>query len=223
MRNSRRRSLAFSTSLGASKHNIKQIGQNFFSSGRCYLFVYNLFMFCGFLYALIVMSLKYSADQEGFPAECWETVGNIFKFLHLLMFLEVHISCKHISYNTTSKVHSLCQVLNPLFGYTKGSVVEAAIQVSKEELYFFHVHSLLDSGDWKKHLDFCLDRQRAEDADKTCRFLPFHDLFCDRDIQVTSINFSLKTEDYQVPLLFRYPYYLLSINGHSFGLLTWFR
>ena len=27
----------------------------------------------------------------------------------------------------------------------------------------------------------------------------------------------------QVPLLFRYPYYLLSINGHSFGLLTWFR
>ena len=56
---------------------------------RCYLFVYNLFMFCGFLYALIVMSLKYSADQEGFPAECWKTVGNIFKFLHLLMYLEV--------------------------------------------------------------------------------------------------------------------------------------
>merc|ERR1712113_1015697 len=47
---------------------------------KCYLFVYNLFMFCGFLYALVVMSLKYSADQEGFPAECWETVGNIFKF-----------------------------------------------------------------------------------------------------------------------------------------------
>ena len=144
MRNSRRRSLAFSMSLGASKHRIEQIGQNIFSSGRCYLFVYNLFMFCGFLYALIVMSLKYSADQEGFPAECWETVGNIFKFLHLLMFLEVHISCKHISYNTTSKVHSLCQVLNPLFGYTKGSVVEAAIQVSKEESCFFHVHSSLD-------------------------------------------------------------------------------
>ena len=28
-----------------------------------YLFVYNLFMFCGFFYALTVMSLKYSADQ----------------------------------------------------------------------------------------------------------------------------------------------------------------
>ena len=64
------------------------------------------------------------------------TVGNIFKFLHLLMFLEVHISCKRISYNTTSEVHSLCQVLNPLFGYTKGSVLEAAIQVSKEEFMF---------------------------------------------------------------------------------------
>ena len=97
------------------------------------------------------------------------------------MFLEVRISCKRISYNTTSEVHSLCQVLNPLFGYTKGSVVEAAIQVSKGELCF---HSSLNSGDRTKHMDFCLDRQRAEDADKTCRFLPFHDLFCDRDIQV---------------------------------------
>ena len=64
---------------------------------RCYLFVYNLFMFCGFLYALIVMSLKYSADQEGFPAECWKTVGNIFKFLHLLMYLEVLLTSKHKS------------------------------------------------------------------------------------------------------------------------------
>jgi len=50
------------------------------------------------------------------------------------------------------------------------------------------------SGDWKKHLDFCLDRQRAEDADKTCHFLPFHDIFCDRDIQVASINFSRKDQ-----------------------------
>ena len=75
---------------------------------KCYLFVYNLFMFCGFMYVLVVMSLKYSADQETFPTKCWETVGNIFKFLHLMMYLEV---------------------LNPLFGYTKGSVVEAMLQV----------------------------------------------------------------------------------------------
>ena len=55
-------------------------------------------MFCGFLYALIVMSLKYSADQESFPAECWKTVGNIFKFLHLLMYLEVHEQVQELEY-----------------------------------------------------------------------------------------------------------------------------
>jgi len=132
---------------------------------KCYLFVYNLFMFCGFLYALIVMSLKYSADQEGFPAECWETVGNIFKFLHLLMFLEV---------------------LNPLFGYTKGSVVEAAIQVTGRNIWIF---ALIDS---------------------------------EPRMQTKPVVFYLFMT-YSVIEIFRYPYYLLSINGHSFGLLTWFR
>ena len=89
-RSFRKKSLAFSTSPGASNGNVQAtyIRIMLFVT-RCYLFVYNLFMFCGFLYALIVMSLKYSADQEGFPAECWKTVGNIFKFLHLLMYLEV--------------------------------------------------------------------------------------------------------------------------------------
>ena len=90
MKSFRKKNLAFSTSPGASNAYLQAIGQNnALFIGRCYLFVYNLFMFCGFLYALIVMSLKYSADQEGFPAECWKTVGNIFKFLHLLMYLEV--------------------------------------------------------------------------------------------------------------------------------------
>ena len=47
-------------------------------------------------------------EQEEFIPKAYETLGNIFKFLHLFMFLEV---------------------LNPLFGYTKGSVMEATIQV----------------------------------------------------------------------------------------------
>ena len=89
MRSFRKKSLAFSTSPGASNEMFRLYIRAMLFVTRCYLFVYNLFMFCGFLYALIVMSLKYSADQEGFPAECWKTVGNIFKFLHLLMYLEV--------------------------------------------------------------------------------------------------------------------------------------
>jgi len=132
---------------------------------KCYLFVYNLFMFCGFLYALIVMSLKYSADQEGFPAECWKTVGNIFKFLHLLMYLEV---------------------LNPLFGYTKGSVVEAALQVTGRNIWIF---ALIDS---------------------------------EPRMQTKPVVFYLFMT-YSIIEIFRYPYYLLSIYGHSLGLLTWMR
>jgi len=75
---------------------------------KTYLFCYNLFMFCGFLYVITIMVIRYMKEQEEFIPKAYETLGNIFKFLHLFMFLEV---------------------LNPLFGYTKGSVMEATIQV----------------------------------------------------------------------------------------------
>ena len=73
-----------------------------------------------------------------------------------------------------------CQVLNPLFGYTKGSVVEAALQVSIIQ----QSHNLFMAflGDWKKYLDLRLDRQRAKDADKACCLLSVHDLLYYRDI-----------------------------------------
>lgn len=44
-----------------------------------YLFCYNLFMFCGFLYVLVILSVRYMADQEVFPTKAWTTVGNVFK------------------------------------------------------------------------------------------------------------------------------------------------
>merc|ERR1711915_270943 len=65
-------------------------------------------MFCGFLYAMTIIIIKYIKEGDEFIPKAYETLGNIFKFLHLLMFLEV---------------------LNPLFGYTKGSVTEAFLQV----------------------------------------------------------------------------------------------
>ena len=73
-----------------------------------YLFCYNLFMFCGFLYVFIQLSRKYMEQQEEFLPKAFATVGDMFKFLHLLMFLEV---------------------LHPIFGYTKGSIMEVTIQV----------------------------------------------------------------------------------------------
>ena len=90
---------------------------------KLYLFSYNLLMLLGFAYALTLMSSSYLADPDHFPAECWSTVGDLFKVrvdqiyrhepnlnfkvLHVLMYLEV---------------------LNPLLGLTKGSVPTAMIQ-----------------------------------------------------------------------------------------------
>ena len=65
-------------------------------------------MFCGFLYIFILMTRKYMEQQEKFIPKAFATVGDMFKFLHLLMFLEV---------------------LHPIFGYTKGSILETTIQV----------------------------------------------------------------------------------------------
>lgn len=81
---------------------------------KLYLFCYNLFMFCGFLYAFILMSKRYYHEEEEFLPKAYETVGDIFKFLHLLMFLEV---------------------LHPIFGYTKGSIMEATFQVCGRNIW----------------------------------------------------------------------------------------
>ncbi|XP_023336938.1 very-long-chain (3R)-3-hydroxyacyl-CoA dehydratase [Eurytemora carolleeae] len=86
------------------------------SKRRIYLFCYNIFMFCGFLYAFLVLTLNYSKNPDEFVPKAFETVGGIFKFLQLLMILEI---------------------LNPLFGYTKGSVYEATIQVGGRLIFLF--------------------------------------------------------------------------------------
>jgi len=86
------------------------------SKRRIYLFCYNTFMFCGFLYAFLILTIKYSAEQDEFVPKAFQTVGNIFKFLQLMSILEV---------------------LNPLFGYTKGSLFEATIQVGGRLIWLF--------------------------------------------------------------------------------------
>jgi len=83
---------------------------------KLYLFFYNLSMFLGFAYALAVMSGSFLANPDVFPTECWSTVGSFFKVMHVLMYLEV---------------------VNPLFGLTKGSVPTAMIQVSGRNLFLW--------------------------------------------------------------------------------------
>ena len=185
MKSFRKKNLAFSTSPGASNAYLQAICQNnALFIGRCYLFVYNLFMFCGFLYALIVMSLKYSADQEGFPAECWKTVGNIFKFLHLLMYLEVlPIVTKKTNHRCTLNAH-ICIFARCLTLCLDTQRVLWWKQPSRSPKFNIFLFITL-SGDWKKHLDICSDRQRAENANQACCLLPLYDLLNYRDIQVT--------------------------------------
>ena len=159
MKSFRKKNLAFSTSPGASNANLQALCQNNpFSIARCYLFVYNLFMFCGFLYALIVMSLKYSADQEGFPAECWKTVGNIFKFLHLLMYLEVLPTFFETQITGVFEMltYSFLLGAKPPVRIHKGFCGGSSPPGLQNSTYFCSWPFL---GDWKKHLDICADRQ----------------------------------------------------------------
>ncbi len=49
------------------------------SKRKIYLFCYNLFMLCGFLYVALVMAVRYAKDGEKFIPECFETVRRIEK------------------------------------------------------------------------------------------------------------------------------------------------
>ena len=90
---------------------------------KLYLFSYNLLMFLGFAYALTLMSSKYSANPDHFPAECWSTVGDLFK-------VRVDQIYRHEPNLNFKVLHVIMYLegLNPLLGLTKGSVPTAMIQ-----------------------------------------------------------------------------------------------
>jgi len=86
------------------------------SRRKIYLFTYNLFMFTGFLMAFAIINIQYAKLGEEFVPKTFKFVGNILKMLHLLMILEI---------------------LHPMFGYTKGSVKEASLQVAGRNFILF--------------------------------------------------------------------------------------
>ncbi|XP_020285949.1 very-long-chain (3R)-3-hydroxyacyl-CoA dehydratase [Pseudomyrmex gracilis] len=83
---------------------------------KVYLVIYNLCQFVGFIYVLAVMSIRYSRDGKDFMKETYAAVGNIFKFIQLLQFLEV---------------------MHPLFGYTKTSTLLSFLQVGGRAFILF--------------------------------------------------------------------------------------
>ena len=107
---------------------------------KMYLFCYNLFMFCGFLYVFAIMNIRYAKLGDNFVKEAYSTVGNPMKMLHLMMILEF---------------------LHPIFGYTKGSPLPSFCQgqFHKFEEFFFcgkRQQNLIKIA-YLKFLDACLD------------------------------------------------------------------
>lgn len=75
---------------------------------KVYLVFYNLFQFIGYLYILTVIGIRYSRDGPASMEGTYENTGTVMKLCHLFMWLEV---------------------LHPLFGYTKNSVLAPFMQV----------------------------------------------------------------------------------------------
>ena len=86
------------------------------SRKKIYLFCYNLFMFCGFLFIFFVINVHYAKEGEEFIPKTYAYIGNVMKMLHLLMILEI---------------------LHPIFGYVKGSAKQAAMLVGGRNFILF--------------------------------------------------------------------------------------
>ncbi|XP_063226020.1 very-long-chain (3R)-3-hydroxyacyl-CoA dehydratase isoform X2 [Bacillus rossius redtenbacheri] len=83
---------------------------------KVYMILYNLVQFVGFSYILIVMGIRYYRDGPDSMEGTYEAVGDPMKFCQLLQFLEV---------------------MHPIFGYTKGSALVPALQVTGRAIILF--------------------------------------------------------------------------------------
>ncbi|EGI63221.1 PREDICTED: very-long-chain (3R)-3-hydroxyacyl-CoA dehydratase isoform X2 [Acromyrmex echinatior] len=83
---------------------------------KVYLVIYNLCQFVGFIYVFAVMAIRYSRDGPDSMKETYDAVGNPLKFIQLLQFLEV---------------------MHPLFGYTKNSILVSFLQTGGRAFILF--------------------------------------------------------------------------------------
>lgn len=78
--------------------------------------MYNFAMFIGYLYILLVMMVRYFRDGPHSMPSTYEAVGSAFRFIQLISWLEV---------------------MHPLFGYTKGGILTALLQVGGRTFLIF--------------------------------------------------------------------------------------
>uniref|UniRef100_A0A336MJD7 Very-long-chain (3R)-3-hydroxyacyl-CoA dehydratase n=1 Tax=Culicoides sonorensis TaxID=179676 RepID=A0A336MJD7_CULSO len=94
----------------------EELGYRREKTKKSYLIMYNLCMFVGYLYILIVMGIRYYRDAEHSMSGTYEAIGPAFKFCQLLQYLEV---------------------MHPMFGYVKGSTLIPFLQVSGRAFILF--------------------------------------------------------------------------------------
>ncbi|XP_054288710.1 very-long-chain (3R)-3-hydroxyacyl-CoA dehydratase [Macrosteles quadrilineatus] len=83
---------------------------------KVYLILYNLSQFVFFTYIIIVMAIRYAKDGPDSMEGTFDAVGNVLKFCQLIQFLEV---------------------MHPMFGYTRGSIMIPFIQVTARAVVLF--------------------------------------------------------------------------------------
>nr|XP_040572708.1 LOW QUALITY PROTEIN: very-long-chain (3R)-3-hydroxyacyl-CoA dehydratase-like [Lepeophtheirus salmonis] len=95
------------------KHELNYVSE---SNRKIYLFFYNLFMFCTYLYIFSVLNIRYARLGNDFIPHAFKSVGSVLKMISLLMFLEV---------------------LHPIFGYTKTSSLNAFLTIGSRNFILF--------------------------------------------------------------------------------------
>lgn len=83
---------------------------------KLYLFIYNLWQLIGFLYIVLTLTIRYMKDGEESFHGAYESIHNALKFCQLMQILEI---------------------FHPVFGYTKGGVTEAIVQVGGRFVVLF--------------------------------------------------------------------------------------
>lgn len=81
-----------------------------------YLFLYNLFQFVGFIYLFVIFIIHFFKEGPETIKTIYPSLRNTIKFLNLMQILEI---------------------INPLVGYTTGSALLPAIQLSGRTFFIF--------------------------------------------------------------------------------------
>ncbi|RWS21456.1 very-long-chain (3R)-3-hydroxyacyl-CoA dehydratase-like protein [Leptotrombidium deliense] len=83
---------------------------------KVYLFLYNLFQFVGFVYILVVLTIRYAKDGSESVRSSYKALSGVMKVLHLIQVLEI---------------------IHPLIRYTSGSVLFTSLHLINRLIFIF--------------------------------------------------------------------------------------